>query len=37
MPEPEQRWSVYCGSCLKEISPARQKLDSSEGFATWLI
>ena len=37
MPEPERRWSVYCSACLKPSSPARRKLDSSEGFGTWAI
>ncbi len=37
MPEPEQRWSVYCSPCLDGIGPARQKLDWMDGFGTWAI
>lgn len=37
MPRPEDRLSVYCSPCLSVIFPARQKLDSSEGFSIWLI
>ncbi len=37
MPRPEDRLSGYCSPCLSVISPARQKLDSSEGFGTWAI
>ena len=37
MPRPEDRLSVYCSPCLSVIFPARQKLDSSEGFGTWAI
>ncbi len=37
MPKPEQRWSVYCSSCLDGISPARRKLEWVDGFGTWAI
>jgi hypothetical protein len=37
LPNVENHWIILCGECDKPFMVAQEKLDSSEGFATWLI